>query len=250
MTPVFELARDEAEVRTRCQECRVEIVLAVEEEEPSRLALTYAAAAMLCERCSAAYEAAVKAEETRRDLDKRARASKLPEPLRALTFDQMIATGPRARAIQAAREWADAGHGLVLYGPTGVGKTRLAGTAAWQRVLDGKPVTWVSVAVLMAQLGAAFSDPDRRAAIEVLTGTGPLVLDDFDKVNPTEWARTQLFAAIDRRISADAPLLVTTNLKPAALREKFGEAIASRLAGCKTIELTGPDYRLRLDETI
>lgn len=125
--------------------------------------------------------------------------------------------------------------------------TRLAATAAFQR-LRRHPLTWVSMPILLAQLGAAFSDSARREAISVLTGAGALVLDDLDKVNPSEWARNQVFAAIDKRVQAGTPLLITTNLPPAALGEKFGEPVMSRIVGyCRTLELPGRDQRMRFN---
>jgi len=101
--------------------------------------------------------------------------------------------------------------------------------------------------ILIAQLGAAFSDAARREAIGVLTGTGALVLDDLDKIKPSEWAVTQVFAALDKRIQAGSPLLVTTNKTPTQLGEQFGEPVMSRIVGyCRVFELPGRDMRLQL----
>ena len=171
----------------------------------------------------------------------------MPAPLLGLRWAEMITKGPRGEAISAAEHWAENGGRLVLHGPTGVGKTRLAATAA-NAYLERRALSWVSVAVLIARLGSAFTDSDRREAVKVLTGEGTIVLDASTRFTRRNGLRNQLFAAVDRRLQAGADLLVTTNLKPAALREKFGEPIASRLAGCKVVELLGPDYRLSLDD--
>jgi hypothetical protein len=81
----------------------------------------------------------------------------------------------------------------------------------------------------------------------VLTGSGAIVLDDIDKSNPSEHVRNQLFPAIDQRVEAGAPMIVTANSSIGQLGERLGEAIMSRLAGhCTPLELDGPDRRLSL----
>lgn len=112
-----------------------------------------------------------------------------------------------------------------------------------------RPAALVSVPFLFARLGLAFSDDARQEALNALAATDALVLDDIDKTRPTEYAAEQLFCAIDTRVTAGAGLLVTTNLAPSALAERFpdpyGEAIVSRLVGhCETFALEGGDRRL------
>lgn len=144
----------------------------------------------------------------------------------------------------AARSWAEGNRpGLVLTGGVGVGKTHLAGCAAY-RMLRDRGVTWLSVAALMTRLRASFDDEGRARAIHTIQGSGPLVLDDLDKAKPTDFALEILFAAIDQRIVHGTPLLVTTNLPLDHLADKMGDPIASRLAGLKPIEMRGTDRRL------
>lgn len=81
-----------------------------------------------------------------------------------------------------------------------------------------------------------------------MIGTEALVLDDLDKARRSEYASEQLLCAIDKRITAGAPLLVTTNLMPSQLADRFpgyGPMIVSRLRGyCETFLVEGPDRRL------
>jgi DNA replication protein DnaC len=91
----------------------------------------------------------------------------------------------------------------------------------------------------------SFTDEGRAEAVRVLTGAGAVVLDDLDKCRPTDYGREQLFAAVDAREQAEAPLLVTTNLTPSEIGEQFGDALMSRLAGyCRVVEVGGDDQRL------
>lgn len=201
---------------------------------------------VLCDACAAAADRA----EKDRELQERREAAEamcgLPSSLRGLAWEEMDDDGARSQPIEAARRWA-AGelNGLVLGGPCGTGKTRLAATALWDRVQHGRRTRWVSVARLVAMDRAGFGTDEKAQANRILTGASPIILDDLDKVGTNAAVRALLYLAIDNRIEAGAPLLVTTNLKPDQLAETFGEAISSRLRGdCEVHLLTGIDRRV------
>lgn len=210
---------------------------------------------LVCDRCAAeqdrldreAAEARDQAERTKRHAN-RVKASGVPGALAQITFDD-LALDERADAIAAAKAWA-AGElpGLLLHGPVGVGKTRMAAAAA-MRMLERRSLRWTSAPVLFARLGHGFGSQGREEALDVLIGAHPLVLDDLDKTRPTEFAAEHVFAAIDSRITEGIPLLVTTNLGSDQLEAKFpepfGEAITSRLAGhTRPFHIDGVDRRL------
>jgi DNA replication protein DnaC len=252
-------------VRTRCQDCGRERVLDCREVEdrdgtlirtsarPNRIAVALADT-MLCEACGVA--ASSSEDRTRREaaMARNVRESGIPGPLFAeATWPALIEEGKtpdetqrRRAAIAAAKAWAATrrpGRGLLLHGPAGSGKTRLAATAAVAR-LAHSPIRWVSVGVLMAQLDGAWNDAERQDALKVLTSKGPVVLDDFDKVNPNARLQAALFTALDKREQSGAALLVTTNLAPAELERRFSEPIVSRLTGmCVVLQYPGADLR-------
>lgn len=177
----------------------------------------------------------------------RRHASGLPPTLRDLTWEDVADNRPDV--LEAAQDWA-AGRllGLLLTGAVGRGKTWLAAAAAGARLELG-PVLWFSTPALLARLGLAFGDDRRGKALDALAGSQALVLDDIDKARPSDYAAEQLFLAIDNRLTAGAPLLVTTNLGLDALAAKFpepfGEAIVSRLVGyCEAFVVQGHDRRL------
>lgn len=224
----------------------------VADGQPSAFSLSLACL-LLCSRCTAADDELEQQRQNKEAISRRVSAADVPPSLVGLKFDDMLdgSSARRRTAIEIVREWSQtptpaARPGLYLYGPVGVGKTRLAATAAWAR-LEHSPIRWVSVAVLIAKLSAAWGDADRREALKVLTGRGAIVLDDIDKSNPSEHVRNQLFPAIDQRVEARAPMIVTANSSVSQLAERLGDPIASRLAGhCTQLELDGPDRRLEL----
>jgi DNA replication protein DnaC len=173
-------------------------------------------------------------------------ASGIPLQLRGLNFDA-ITNGNRPEVVTAARAWA-AGelHGLLLTGPVGVGKTWTAAAAAWAWAECG-PLRWFFVPNLFTRLSLEFGDPMRAEALKALAAPDPtqaLVLDDLDKVRGTPAAIEHLLTAIDDRVTAGAPLLITTNLELSALADRYGEAIVSRLVGyCDAYGLKGHDRR-------
>jgi DNA replication protein DnaC len=166
------------------------------------------------------------------------------------------ATATRVAAIESAEAWARGEiKGLVLAGRVGVGKSRLAAVAAqgliYHRVnalpLDSKPIMpirWVSVPKLIRNSRGDFDSDARRDAQKVIAGGMGLVLDEIDKVKPTEFALDLLFEAIDGRASDGKPLLLTTNMRFPELKDLLGSPIASRIAGyCQGRRIIGEDRR-------
>lgn len=244
------------EVRTRCTLCRAEIVLR-SIEPPNAMSRSFvfgafrrALGVFACDECVDKAQAATERAETAQAIRKRREDSRMPAYMQGLTFEEMIPGGGRREIVNELREWAAADHPgqIYLHGDKGAGKTRLAATAAWAR-LNRFPLRYASLPALIAELGQAFSDEGRRQAIQVLVGQGPLVLDDIarDDIKVSDWAKTQVFTAIDKRIQAGAPLLLTSNMAPDRLGPVLGGSTMSRCSGMRTLRLPGRDMRLQLD---
>lgn len=181
-----------------------------------------------------------------RNTQHRIRCSGMPEQLREAALSQLDSRQPAAEAAA----WSDGRlKGLLLSGPVGAGKTHTA-AAAVMAALKVRQVTWLSAPALFAQLAADRGSRMHSMAIEALTGPSALALDDLDKARPTDYGAEQIFAAIDSRVAAGKPLLVTTNLDPHEIATRYpqpyGEAIVSRLLGyCTWVRVDGDDRRMR-----
>lgn len=277
MNPVTQ--QDETIVRP-CPKCGTDVSRTIPAGTRTALAKMLRGVELMCASCADADDKVEREREHLRLRRQREDRCQLPHVLRGLTFesyntDRVGAGG----ALAAARGWSQGKHekpGLLIVGPVGVGKTRLAATALWAALgdwenrplvddpdvdapLPGRDVRYVNVAELIVKLSASFGDRERGEALRLLTGKGALVLDDLDKVNPSQQVLAHLYTAIDGRVQAGAPLIVTTNLDPKALVEKFArpgrgedpaerrvaaEAIVSRLIGhCTVHGIQGADGR-------
>ena len=233
MSSPFEV-REQRQETKRCRDCGQEFTATV-----LVTAIGEFGAGPMCESCEVAADVRREAERIENDRIDRMVGSRMPKALRGVGFD-----GFDPELVVVAEEWAAKGGGLCLTGPVGVGKTRLAAAACNLR-FNRAGIRWISVARLMAQLRSGFGDDARAEASRIIAGTGAAVLDDLDKVNPSDYGREVLFAAIDGRVEAGSALLVTTNLPPSRIGETLGDAIMSRLVGyCDVVQMAGRDRRL------
>ena len=114
----------------------------------------------------------------------------------------------RSNDLTAACAFADdatAERWLVLTGPAGSGRTRLAAELANRRLQQGRPALYFVAADLLDRLRAAYRR-DAEMTYPVLfehAREAPfLIIDDIDMANPTEWAREKLFQLLNHRRNA------------------------------------------------
>lgn len=211
----------------------------------------------LCEVCSDRLEderlAAEEAEVRKGLLARRVEQSGVPRRWRPVTFDRMEWDAGRVPALEAAKRWAEGegSQGVVLWGLPGRGKTVIAAVAAMER-LQRRYVRWVNVADLLMKLRMPMGSQAHAVALRIIDSESTdaaLVLDDLDKLNPTEHQLQPLYVAVNGWMERPLPLLVTMNRSPGELAEwageTFGDTLVSRLMGYSSVvEVQGPDRRL------
>lgn len=240
-----------------CSRCGQETTAEIPEGLSPRLQRALESFGVLCGDCAPlvqaedeAAEAEERAAEEAQALTRNLAGANLPRTLQGLTFEAIAEALDDERwpgcvaARDKARLWAQGEiNQLVLSGAVGVGKSWIAG-AAVNEMARHRPVRWFSFAKLMAQARAGFKNPSRDEVTDVLTKSHlALVLDDIDKVKPSEYANDILFELIDERIANATPLLITTNRNYTELTTLFGEPITSRLKEGAGQRIEGKDRR-------
>jgi len=114
----------------------------------------------------------------------------------------------------------------------------------WDRVY------YRSWAAYIKRLRASFEKgaKERTSAIEFELTHGQLVvIDDLDKIKPTEFVQDTLFNVIEYRQNRELPTILTSNSEPQDLVPWVGIATLDRIGGfCVQIEFKGESYRTKV----
>lgn len=172
-----------------------------------------------------------------------------------------VAVPPRYRDATATHpavcQWADQvaakpeeAPSLLLWGPTGTGKTHEA-FGAVRRIAETGPTRFGFYATTFPDLYAALrprggDDLERDRLMRRVLEVPLLLLDDLGTSKDSEWTEEINYRIINHRYNRMLPTIITTNLPPRSLPEACGDRVASRLIGMtRRVELGGDDRRLR-----
>lgn len=106
--------------------------------------------------------------------------------------------------------------GLLFYGPVGTGKTFLSHAIANALIERGVSVIVTNMSRI---LNVVQANKDRQQVLDVLDGYQLLVVDDLGAERTTDFARETVYSVIDQRGQARLPLIVTTNLSLAEIKQ-------------------------------
>jgi DNA replication protein DnaC len=148
-------------------------------------------------------------------------------------------------------ELVSEGHNLILSGPTGRGKTRLAISIAYRAIQNGFEARFATAASLIEELSNAARTGRLTHALHAYTHPHVLVIDEVGYLSLTDNAANVLFQVVNERYLERKPIIFTTN-KPLAAwgivlhDPDLAEAILDRvLERGRHIELRGSSYRTR-----
>ncbi len=159
--------------------------------------------------------------------------------------------------------------GLLLMGPSGVGKTHLAVAALKQLMVRGHQVRFYDYRELLKEIQNSYNPDDPSSESSVL---GPvldaeiLLLDDIGAGKPSEWVMETVGHILNKRYNEKRVTLLTTNyldgpenqtallqmpsgqsiapMREPTLTDRLGKRVRSRLYEmCRTVEIVSPDYR-------
>lgn len=116
-------------------------------------------------------------------------------------------------------EWSEIrakNYGLLFYGSVGTGKTFLSHAIANALIMRGVSVLVTNFSKI---LNVTMSSRDRQQILDSMNSYQLLVIDDLGAERGTEFAREVTYAVIDQRGQAGLPLIITTNLSLAEIKD-------------------------------
>lgn len=153
-------------------------------------------------------------------------------------IDPKLGVSPRQQmqdVIEYCRAYTEAfdphSDSLLLYGATGIGKTHLCLAIARGVTEQGFGVVYGSVQPLVRRLEAERFGREQGDSEDQLISCDLLVLDDLGMEFDTPFSRACLYDILNARLLEGRPTVVSTNLGVNALKERYGEQIASRISG-------------------
>ena len=182
----------------------------------------------------------------------RARTAGLDPSMRLDTWDEPDdLTYDRALVSDlTSLRFAEAGHGVLILGPVGVGKTHLATALGHIGIRRRLSVHAARADKLFTRLRAARLDNSLEAEMRKLARVDLLILDDFAlrNLDPTE---TNDFYELIVERHRKASTIVTSNREPSEWMSMMSDALLAQSAidrltsGAHTLVIEGPSYRQR-----
>jgi len=139
---------------------------------------------------------------------------------------------------------------LLLYGPTGLGKTFVCHCIAKDLLDAGYTVLYLTAPRLFKVVEDyrfnrdTLAEPDEM--LEAITDVDLLILDDLGAEFTTVVTSSALFDLVNQRLLMKKPTVISTNLPPEELVHYYSERIVSRFRGhYLLIKFIGEDIRVK-----
>ncbi|MCB0877253.1 MAG: IS21-like element helper ATPase IstB [Solirubrobacterales bacterium] len=149
-----------------------------------------------------------------------------------------------------ALDWLDSAANVVLLGPNGVGKTMIAQNLAYQAVLRGATVRFLTASELLNDLAAQETSHAFQRRVAGYARPRLLVIDELGYLSYDHRHADLLYEVVSRRY-LKKPTLLTTNKPFAEWSEVFPSAtsvvtLVDRLVHrCEVVAIDADSYRLR-----
>ena len=153
--------------------------------------------------------------------------------------------------IDCCRRYADSfsptSRSLLLFGPTGLGKTHLALAVAKTVTEHGFSVIYSSTQPLLRRMTDETFGREEGGCEEQLSSCDLLVLDDLGMEYINDASRACLYTVLNNRLLQGRPTVISTNLSILQIKDRYGEQISSRIIGNYiTLRFAGMDVRQQI----
>ncbi|MCM1175848.1 MAG: ATP-binding protein [Blautia sp.] len=140
-------------------------------------------------------------------------------------------------------------HNLLFYGTVGTGKTFLSNCVAKELIERGYSVIYFSAAGLFDLLSRYSFDykskEDERERYADLYQCDMLIIDDLGTELTNQFVASRLFSLLNERHMGKKATVISTNLSPEELSNRYSDRIFSRIISYYELcKLTGPDIRM------
>ena len=167
------------------------------------------------------------------------------------------------------RDYPAAEKGLLLIGPSGVGKTHLAVAALKELIRRGHAGMFCDYRELLKEIQSSYnpaSESTEMGILEPVRTVEILVLDDLGASKPSDWVRDTVGIVLNARYNEKRTTIITTNfldspqadgevtrlpggklvapVREDSLEQRIGSRMRSRLYEmCRSVEVNAPDFR-------
>src|SRR6202162_4331298 len=187
----------------------------------------------------------------------------MPQHAQSMKQAKMLTQG-FVRGYPAAAE-----KGLLLMGPSGVGKTHLAVAALKELIRRGHAGLFCDYRELLKEIQASYTPASESTEMRILEPVRTveiLVLDDLGASKPSDWVRDIVGVVLNARYNENRTTVITTNyvdnpvsegepprlpggrMIPASREDTLEQRISTRMRSrlyemCRTVEIMAPDFR-------
>ena len=132
---------------------------------------------------------------------------------------------------------------MLLYGPTGTGKTFLCNCIAGALMKEGWAVVYMTASEYFRLLADMAFGRSEQTIEGLMDSTDLLIIDDLGTEIETAANVSLLEETVDRRFRRKQSTVISTNLTPEDIRHRYIERIGSRLLCYRTLPFGGDDLR-------
>jgi DNA replication protein DnaC len=184
-------------------------------------------------------------------------------------LDQQSLKNAKLQVQGFLRDYPATEKGLLLMGPSGVGKTHLAVAALKELIRRGHDGLFSDYRELLKEIQASYNPASESTEIRILEPIRTveiLVMDDLGASKPSDWVRDIVGIVLNARYNENRTTIITSNyldnpqsegeavrlpngrLVPAVREDSLEQRIGSRMRSrlyemCRSVEVHAPDFR-------